>query len=295
MMSHTKQTSNTQSNNFLFNAMKNQNFYGQFPNWANNDFNLLDFIGTDPDDNQEETKDNIEYGLSEEERNFQQKDKLYTTLQYNQNMFNDYQNGAGNHFGIENQFPDTMGFMNSGQGQMQMQDSRGILGASSGYNGSMIDSSMIPTTSKSVVSNQQMQIPIKSEPTYDAAEMNFNDSGAYSDVDSHYSHSIGSMDTGYNPKTKPRKYRVKPDEEKRNPVYRVKREKNNDAVRRSRDKAKRIQIEKDERLAFLEQEVRKENLRNKETMARLSAENAKLKSALAEGARRCKCGALRPH
>lgn len=59
----------------------------------------------------------------------------------------------------------------------------------------------------------------------------------------------------YVPKIKPRKYRMKPDQEKANPVYRVKREKNNDAVRRSRDKAKKHQQEKEERLAFLEQEV----------------------------------------
>lgn len=59
----------------------------------------------------------------------------------------------------------------------------------------------------------------------------------------------------YISKIKPRKYRIKPDNEKRNPQYRAKREKNNDAVRRSRDKAKHIQEQKEARLAFLEKEV----------------------------------------
>lgn len=53
----------------------------------------------------------------------------------------------------------------------------------------------------------------------------------------------------------PRKYRPKPEHVKQDPVYRTKRERNNVAVRQSRDKAKRAQQEKEERLEFLEQEV----------------------------------------
>lgn len=72
---------------------------------------------------------------------------------------------------------------------------------------------------------------------------------------------------------RPRKYRVKPDAEKQNPMYRMKRQKvflndglvffiiianffkNNDAVRRSRDKAKRIQEAKENELKFLHEDV----------------------------------------
>lgn len=53
-------------------------------------------------------------------------------------------------------------------------------------------------------------------------------------------------------KKPPRKYRIKPDTEKVNPVYKQKREKNNDAVRRSREKAKALQAEKDARLSELQ-------------------------------------------
>lgn len=55
-------------------------------------------------------------------------------------------------------------------------------------------------------------------------------------------------------KKPPRKYRIKPDTEKVNPVYKQKREKNNDAVRRSREKAKALQAEKEARLVTLEKQ-----------------------------------------
>lgn len=59
-----------------------------------------------------------------------------------------------------------------------------------------------------------------------------------------------------NGQKKPRKYRVKSEQEKQNPSYRVKRAKNNDAVRRSRDKAKKEQEFKEERLQQLEVDVK---------------------------------------
>lgn len=70
-----------------------------------------------------------------------------------------------------------------------------------------------------------------------------------SDNESHYSH--GGTRT-LQPSSKPRKYRIKPEAERLNPQYRMKRAKNNDAVRRSREKAKSQQNEKEKRLAFLE-------------------------------------------
>lgn len=271
-----------------------------FERWATTEFNLLDYIGEDEDLNKpEQHQEDLEFGLNDEERNLQQKDKLYTTLQYNQNMFGDYSNDGmrQNHFSgeFENQFPDSVGF--SGAFQTQ---TRGVLGANTGYNNvpvNMVDSSMIPTTSKSAM---PLPIPIKVEPGYEttenAADMGrtYDDSGAFSDAESmEYRHSVGSnaySGTGdeFHPKTKPRKYRVKPDEEKKLPVYRVKREKNNDAVRRSRDKAKRIQIEKDERLAFLEQE----HLRDKRAINELQKRMSTIQNAFSNAKNRCNCGAF---
>ena len=57
-------------------------------------------------------------------------------------------------------------------------------------------------------------------------------------------------------KRPPRKYRIKSENEKVNPVYKIKRSKNNDAVRRSREKAKVIQQQKEARLLTLEKDLR---------------------------------------
>jgi len=216
-------------------------------------------------------------------------------------MFN---TSNGNQFAneFENQFPDSMGsslgFSQFSGGPSQM-DNRGILGGNNGGYGMtgkmVVDSSMIPTTSKSNIGN--MPLPIKIEPGYGEENIQsrpatgFDDSGAYSDMDD-YAHSIGSQistfdaDGTYHPRTKPRKYTLKPENEKRTPVYKVKREKNNDAVRRSRDKAKRIQIEKDERLTFLEQEY----ARNQRVVAQYKSREAQLQHQLQDAKRRCKCG-----
>ncbi|CAD5229651.1 unnamed protein product [Bursaphelenchus okinawaensis] len=88
-------------------------------------------------------------------------------------------------------------------------------------------------------------MPIKQEPGFE----NMYDA---SDNESHYS-------SGTNPGSglgmnKPRKYRIKPECERVKPEYKIKRAKNNDAVRRSRDKAKRMQQEKESRLDFLERQ-----------------------------------------
>lgn len=270
-----------------------------FENWLNNpvdlnnaDFDLLNFIGTDEESND----DKVKYGSTEQEQKKHREDKLYATQQYNQLMFNDFQQQQqqqdnmhnGRFESFENQYHNN-GVANFIGSNMNNGD-RSVLSNSVGY-GNMVDSSMIPTTSKS-----GMTMLIKSEPEYEHVEnvgkLTFDDSGAYSDDADSYSHSIGSVGTYgddglFHPRTKPRKYRIKPEEEKKNPVYKIKREKNNDAVRRSRDKAKRIQIEKDERLAFLEQETqRKDRMMQQQ---RLQIEN--LQKQLNSFGRNCSCGA----
>lgn len=57
-------------------------------------------------------------------------------------------------------------------------------------------------------------------------------------------------------KKPPRKYRIKPETERVNPVYQQRREKNNDAVRRSREKAKAVQEERDTLLAKQEEQYK---------------------------------------
>lgn len=91
--------------------------------------------------------------------------------------------------------------------------------------------------------------------------------------------------TELRPNARPRKYRVKADYEKRNPQYRMKREKNNDAVRRSRDKARRQQEEKDRRLAFLEAEA----LRQAKIIAELRQRNELMEAQLIGMKRSCTC------
>jgi len=219
-----------------------------FESWAldtvdlnNPDFNLFNFIGAD-----EETNDNIEYGSTEQDSKQNSEDRLYTTLKYNEMMFNDFSNEFhnGQYEGYENQ--------NAGDYIDTSEDNHDIL-----------NNCYMATTSKSSI-----PMPLKAETGYEYVEntdkMVFDDSGAYSD--SEYTHSIGSLGTyqdqdqvKFKPITQPRKYQIKPVEEKQNPVYKIKREKNNDAVRRSRDKAKQIQLEKEERLTFLDQETVKQD------------------------------------
>ncbi|KAH7699375.1 Protein ZIP-4 c [Aphelenchoides avenae] len=103
-----------------------------------------------------------------------------------------------------------------------------------------------------------------------------------------YQDSMNGQGLHYEPTIKPRKYRLKPDQEKLNPVYRMKREKNNDAVRRSRDKAKRLQMEKDARLAFLENE----HINNKRQIIQLEQRNQMLQDQYMRLKQLCRCGAI---
>ncbi|KAI6231842.1 BZIP domain-containing protein [Aphelenchoides besseyi] len=116
----------------------------------------------------------------------------------------------------------------------------------------LADNVLLPTSSTSPVNNNNSlyMAPIKTEPTgqYDlVGHDEYFDST--SDNESHYSHNGGLLGSA-----KPRKYRIKPESERANPQYRMKRAKNNDAVRRSREKAKQAQLDKEKRLQFLELE-----------------------------------------
>ncbi|KAL3989926.1 Basic region leucine zipper family protein [Acanthocheilonema viteae] len=112
------------------------------------------------------------------------------------------------------------------------------------------------------------------------------------------------IEISFTPTIKPRKYSLKPEAEKKNPLYRLKREKNNDAVRRSRTKAKQQQKMKDEQIKQLQCQVTEfgnavnvkdeqiVNLENaihevKEENRHLRVENMRLKSELYQARKRC--------
>jgi hypothetical protein len=98
---------------------------------------------------------------------------------------------------------------------------------------------------------------------------------------------------------KPRKYRIKSENERRNPVYRQKREKNNDAVRRSRNKAKQQQEQRESRLDFLEKDVLNKSTliaqlesklgTHEKALKEMSIRNKKLEAELAFAKNNCTC------
>ncbi|VDO42216.1 unnamed protein product [Onchocerca flexuosa] len=112
------------------------------------------------------------------------------------------------------------------------------------------------------------------------------------------------VEISFVPTIKPRKYSLKPEAEKKNPLYRLKREKNNDAVRRSRTKAKQQQKMKDEQIRQLQCQISEfgklVNIKDeqivslehsihdvKEENRSLRVENMRLKSELYQAKKRC--------
>ncbi|GMR32728.1 hypothetical protein PMAYCL1PPCAC_02923 [Pristionchus mayeri] len=75
----------------------------------------------------------------------------------------------------------------------------------------------------------------------------------------------------YKPQTKARGYKIKPEEVKADPTYKLKRARNNDAVRKSRSKAKEQQMERERELSIV-----------KERCAALEKENKTLKQRLSK-------------
>lgn len=151
-------------------------------------------------------------------------------------------------------------------------------------NGSdLAENVFLPTSSTSPQNNMYLTQPIvKCEPA-----SNYDMYNSTSDNESHYStNGLALSQTGST--GKPRKYRIKPESERVNPQYRAKRAKNNDAVRRSREKAKSQQHEKEKRLQFLENEHNEHykviNQLNQQ-IRDLKAENLNLR-------KNCNCGGI---
>uniref|UniRef100_A0A914C588 Uncharacterized protein n=1 Tax=Acrobeloides nanus TaxID=290746 RepID=A0A914C588_9BILA len=117
-----------------------------------NYFDLINFIGAD-----EETNDNVEYSSTEQDRKQNREDKLYTTRQYKELVFNDFliDIHSGQYEGYENQYPGVSNYISTSV------DNGGILSNSVTYS-NVVDSSMILITSKSSI-----PMPIKMEPKYE--------------------------------------------------------------------------------------------------------------------------------
>ncbi|CAK5083261.1 unnamed protein product [Meloidogyne enterolobii] len=120
-------------------------------------------------------------------------------------------------------------------------------------------SSLVPSTSNASM-QKLLRVPVvKEEPFKDEPleQDNVNVSQVFGSSSSRASSVASSVFTSVlsaSHSGTPRKYRIKSDKEKSNPMYRLKRLKNNDAVRRSRDKARQQQMAKEHRLLFLEHE-----------------------------------------
>lgn len=104
---------------------------------------------------------------------------------------------------------------------------------------------------EAVKARRQVKKPV----TYDAYEQEYagestdmsDDTGSVDD--SYYEPTSKKRRTGleyFKPTTKARKYNLKAEEEKAEPTYKLKRARNNDAVRKSRNKAKELQKKREE-------------------------------------------------
>ncbi|KAF8381226.1 cebp-1 [Pristionchus pacificus] len=74
----------------------------------------------------------------------------------------------------------------------------------------------------------------------------------------------------YKPQTKARGYKIKPEEVKADPTYKLKRARNNDAVRKSRTKAKEQQMEREKELSVIRERCNALEKENKILKLRLS-------------------------
>jgi hypothetical protein len=234
-----------------FAPMDGNEFERHVERWEDNpDFNLFDYIGDEDQQDQGSS-------LTDDP-----KDQLYKTWAYNQTAFG----GNADYNTFQSTYTNSMGRAPPTSTSNQLNATvPNTYEPTNGYYdyGSTSSASMNGSTPPKMNNNTIGSfLPVKREPTYyENEEMSY--------LDDEYSRpsatpSAASMidpvlvERRVNQVTKrpPRKYRMKAESEKVNPVYKVKRAKNNDAVRRSREKAKVIQQQKEQRLTTLENDVR---------------------------------------
>lgn len=292
-------------------------------NWACEDFDLFEFIGHDETDHSGGSHQNDPYPSSsghqfEPNEKQDREDQMYSIMQYNDLAYDNHQQqqmyghtDMNNGFMQDDRYQQnaaTSGLLNSTINKLHQQQQQSQqpstsrlstvvqsqqsyasrmrpqiqqqLGQPAQMNGDLADSVLLPTSSQSPSNTNSMYLPqtmIKAEPQY--TEM-FDST---SDTESHYS---GNRSLVASSSGKPRKYRIKPECERVTPQYRMKRAKNNDAVRRSREKAKNQLQEKEKRLHFLETEHNehyKQMQTLKQRVRELENENKALRMS-------CNCG-----
>jgi hypothetical protein len=256
----------------------------EFQDWACDDFNLLDFVGEDKDNGFDLKEEPSDYNLSDEEA---KKDLMYSTWQYNELLANDPNynqmafTGQKNGF-VAQQQPNGLNQLADRAYQQQQ-----VYGDQTN-----LDQTQLPSTSGGMAPPIKEEFPEFATQLFDTSDIHRDhrsqSTTSGTSTNASYQDSMHGQGLHYEPTIKPRKYRLKPEQEKLNPVYRIKREKNNDAVRRSRDKAKRLQMEKDARLAFLENET----INNKRQIMQLEQRNQMLEQQYIRLKQVCRCGAI---
>jgi len=289
-----------------------------YPNdWACADFDLIEFLGVDDQPYNSSNYTPIGNQQPEYSGKEEKEDYMYGIMQYNDVAYdNQHQQSMYGHHDMNGSFLQddryqqntsaASGPLNNAINKLHQQQSQqpstsrlssvsnnqaqssypsrmrpqlaNALGLPTQLNGDLTaESVLLPTSSTSPQNALYMQTLVKQEPVYNNED--YFDST--SDNDSHY-----SGNRLIHPSAKPRKYRVKPDCEKANPQYKMKRCKNNEAVRRSREKAKHAQVEKEKRLGFLESE---HNDHYKQTQA-LKRRIQELENENAIMRKNCNCG-----
>jgi hypothetical protein len=261
----------------------------------NEHFNLLNFIndGTSP---QEETS----LRLDDDDIQKQKAEALYAQYQYDQMMFNNPQMQQRNDFGL-NDFGAAVSVPSSCYGG-EVVDNGGLCRDDDEDNNMPSrlleppsNANLVPSTSSSSM-QKLLRVPVVKEEGFKEEPLD-HDGGNVTQIfgsSSSRASSVASsgiytsvLSTSHSAAT-PRKYRIKSDKEKSNPMYRLKRLKNNDAVRRSRDKARQQQMAKEHRLLFLEHETREQAVLIEE----LKVQNADLQDEFQKIRQNCRCGAV---
>jgi hypothetical protein len=215
--------------------------------WEENpEFNLFDYIGDEEQEGGSSLADDP-------------KDQLYKTWAYNQQQFG----GNADYNAFQSSYINSMGRAPPSSNQHNATVPNTYEPNNSYYDqyGSTSSASIGSTPPKMNGLSSGSFLPVKREPTYYEEESYLDDeysrpSAAPSAVSSIIDPALVEQRVNQVTKKPPRKYRMKPDTEKVNPVYKMKRTKNNDAVRRSREKAKVIQQQKEQRLTTLENDIR---------------------------------------
>ncbi|KAL3103398.1 hypothetical protein niasHS_002584 [Heterodera schachtii] len=250
-----------------------------FESWACESFNLFEFLGEDTSPLDEVVPEKMD----EDEIEKQKEDAMYSQFQYSDMLIGGQHPTNSHHdFGVN----DFANVPSDGCSDFDVPTAfhEGVPfpmppATHQIYSHNMDAIPHVPSTSKS-----SMPL-VKQEPISEQEQINLQ-LGLDAPKSSRES-SVTSGSIHFN-SLRPRRYRIKPDSEKQNPLYRIKRQKNNDAVRRSRDKAKRIQEAKESELKLLQDD----NCRKAELIETLKASNAQLQGENLLLRQNCRCGAV---